>query len=131
MKNARTSTTSVVVLVVDDEPFVLSCVCSTLEHAGFQVLRAASAEEALRIGSERPEPVDLVVSDVLMPGLNGPGLAERFASMHAETQWLFMAGLPDHPEVLDRILRRGHAFLPKPFVPRTLVKKVQEVLGIV
>jgi hypothetical protein len=55
-------------------------------------------------------------------------LADRFTEIHPETECMFMAGLPDTPEVCDRIIRRGRAFLQKPFVPATLISKVQEVL---
>ena len=118
-----------VILVVDDEPFVLNIVSYVLENAGFTVLRASSAAEALASGSRYPDPIRLVLSDVIMPGLTGPSLADRFAQIHPETVFMFMAGLPDSPEVCDRILSRGRAFLPKPFVPRTLLEKVHEVLG--
>jgi DNA-binding NtrC family response regulator len=118
-----------VILVVDDEPFVLNIVSNILRNAGFEVLSAASADEALEIGRGYGQPIHLLLSDVIMPGLSGPSLADRFTEMHAETECMFMAGLPDTPEVCDRILRRGRAFLPKPFVPQTLVKKVHEVLA--
>ena len=117
------------ILVVDDEPFVLNIVCCVLENAGFTVLRAASAADALALASHHSESIHLVVSDVVMPGLSGPSLADRFAQIHPETDFIFMAGLPDSPEVCDRILSRGRAFLAKPFVPRTLLQKVREVLG--
>jgi len=119
-----------VILVVDDEPFVLNIVCCVLENAGFTVLRAASVAEALALAGRHSEPIHLLLSDVVMPGLSGPSLADRFAQVHAETEFMFMAGLPDSPEVCDRILSRGRAFLPKPFVPRTLLQKVHEVLGV-
>jgi len=99
-----------------------------LERAGFGVLRAASGDEALRIGAGTNDPIDLLLADVVMPGLSGPSLAERFTGIHPETQWLFMAGLPDQPEVSERIARGGHAFLPKPFLPDALIRKVREVL---
>ena len=118
-----------VILVVDDEPFVLNIVCCVLEHAGFTVLRASSAAEALAVGSRHPDPIRIVVSDVVMPGLSGPSLADSFAEVHPEAEFVFMAGLPDSPEVCDRILSRGRAFLAKPFVPRTLLAKINEVLG--
>ena len=118
-----------VILVVDDEPFVLNIVCHVLENAGFTVLRAGSGAEAMAVGSGHPDHIRLVLSDVIMPGLSGPSLAERFAYIHPETEFMFMAGLPDSPEICDRILSRGRAFLPKPFVPRTLLDKVREVLG--
>src|SRR5205807_1602454 len=118
-----------VILVVDDEPFVLNIVCYVLDNAGFTVLRASSAAEAMAVGSRHPEPIRLVLSDVVMPGLSGPSLAEGFTQIHPEAEFMFMAGLPDRPEVCDRILSCGRAFLPKPFVPRTLLDKVNEVLG--
>ncbi len=118
-----------VVLVVDDEPYVLSSVSQMLARAGFAVLRAASGNEALRVGLEHREPIHLLLADVLMPDMSGPSLADRFAVQHPETQRLFMAGLPDHPEVLEGIIACGYAFLPKPFFPRVLVDKVREVLG--
>jgi two-component system, cell cycle sensor histidine kinase and response regulator CckA len=118
-----------VILVVDDEPFVLKIVCSVLQNAGFTVLRAASANEALQVGIRHRAPIRLMLSDVIMPGLSGPALADRFSEIHPETECMFMAGLPDTPEVCERILNRGRAFLPKPFYPRALVEKVHQVLG--
>jgi DNA-binding NtrC family response regulator len=118
-----------VILVVDDEPFVLNIVCAVLRNAGFTVLRAASPEEAIAIGLRHREPIRLMLSDVVMPGMSGPLLAESFVEIHPETECMFMAGLPDTPEVCDRILSRGRAFLPKPFFPQTLVRKVEEVLA--
>ncbi len=118
-----------VVLVVDDEASVLSCVCNILVHAGFVVLRAGSPAEALRVGAETRSRIDLMISDVIMPGLSGPKLAEEFAQLHPEMQCLFMAGLPDQPEVVERIIARGKPFLPKPFFPGALINKVREVLS--
>jgi DNA-binding NtrC family response regulator len=114
---------------VDDEPFVLSAVSGILEHAGYEVLRARSAQEALIIAVRHSEPIHLLLCDVIMPGENGPSMADRFASLHPETPSLFMAGWPDGPEVVERILARGIPFLPKPFIPETLVSKVREVLS--
>lgn len=116
------------ILVVDDEPVVLNSVAGALQYFGFEVLRAASPEEAMRVGASRAHPIHLMICDVLMPGLGGAGLAEKFRDFHPETQCLFVAGLPDHPEVLERVLRRGYAFLAKPFLPRQLVAKVREML---
>lgn len=118
-----------IVLVVDDEPIVLKIVCSILEHAGFLVLQASSAKEALRIGSVHPDFINLLLCDVVMPGQSGPTVADQFIVMHPETLCLFMAGYPDNTEVVDRVLARGHAFLAKPFVPKTLLSKVREVLS--
>ena len=118
-----------VILVVDDEAFVLNIVSSILDNAGFTVFRASSATQALDIGKQYGGPIRLLLSDVIMPGLSGPCLADLFTVIHPETDCMFMAGLPDSPEICERILSRGIPFLPKPFFPRTLVSKVNEVLG--
>ncbi len=124
--NARDRT----VLVVDDEPLVLNAVSAMLAYTGFLVLRAGSPHDALRIGAYRQEPIHLMLADVLMPGLNGPGLADQFSRLHPETRYLFMAGFAQHPEVVERILRRGLDFIPKPFLPNELARRVSEVLAV-
>jgi two-component system, cell cycle sensor histidine kinase and response regulator CckA len=118
-----------VILVVDDEPMVLNIVAAILDSAGFTVLRAASPHEALQLARLHTAPIRLMLSDVVMPGLTGPTLAEAVAELHPETETLFMAGLPDTPEVCERVLARGLAFLPKPFTAKTLLAKVAEVLA--
>src|SRR5262252_2638694 len=116
------------ILVVDDEPLVLGSVGNILRHAGYEVLQSASPNEALQLAMQHDGPIDLLLADVIMPGLSGPSLAERFAALHPETRCMFMAGLPDTPEIINRILRRGKPFLAKPFFPKALVAKVSEVL---
>ncbi len=117
------------VVVVDDEPFVLNTLCSILARSGFRVLRAGSPEVALQLAAEEQSAIDLVLCDVIMPGMSGPDLTDRFLESHPEARCLFIAGFPDSPEVARRVLARGLAFLPKPFLPATLVAKVWEVLG--
>jgi DNA-binding NtrC family response regulator len=117
------------ILVVDDEPFVVSVVCRILQNAGFTVLSAISATHALAVAERFQGPIALMLSDVVMPGLSGPALAELFTLMRPETKCLFMAGFPDTPEVCDRILGPGHPFLPKPFDAQQLVAKVRDVLA--
>jgi DNA-binding NtrC family response regulator len=124
LQTARAAT----ILVVDDEPLVLSSVTSILRYAGYDVLKAASPSEALGLGLQHEEPIDLLLADVIMPGLSGPNLAEHFAVLHPEARYMFMAGLPDTPEIMERILSRGRPFLAKPFFPKTLIAKVGEVL---
>jgi len=116
------------VLVVDDEPMVLDIVCHILMSEGFDVLRANSPEEALRIGSRHPEPIRMLLCDVVLPRQSGPRVADQFALLHPETVCLFMAGYPESAEIFEHVLSRGRAFLAKPFSPKTLVGKVKEVL---
>jgi two-component system cell cycle sensor histidine kinase/response regulator CckA len=117
-----------VVLIVDDELPVLMTLCKILAHAGFAVLAAASPEEALRIAAERSGPIDLMLCDVAMPGMSGPQMALQFAILQPETRLMFMAGLPDGPEI-TAIVQQGTPFLPKPFRPDELVASIREVLA--
>jgi len=118
-----------VILVVDDEPFVLNSVSAVLEFAGFRVLRASSGPEALYLASRHTSPIDLLLTDVRMPGLSGPSLAGRFAAMHPEARCLYMAGLPNHPDLPERVRRDRYSLLAKPFTPRVLLETVQHVLA--
>jgi|SRR5579872_5615660 len=116
------------ILVVDDERVVLSALAAILTHAGYAVLCAGSPAEALEIARRQGQTIDLMVCDVVMPAQNGPSLADDFRLIHPETRYLFIAGLPDHPEVRERILPENRAFLAKPFMPRDLLSKVRHVL---
>ena len=116
------------ILVVDDEPFVLNAVCGILRHAGYEVLRAGTPAEALRIGYQHTGPIHLLLSDVILPEMSGPTMADRYREIHPESVPLFMAGMPDHPEVVGKILERGRAFLPKPFCANTLLDKIADAL---
>ena len=117
-----------VVLVVDDEPFVLSSVSAVLEFAGFEVLRAASGADALNLAVRHSAPIDLLLTDVRLPGPSGPLIAARFARFHPEARCLFMAGLPDHPDLPESVRHDRYGLLPKPFTPKTLLETVRHVL---
>jgi len=100
-----------------------------LTHARMVALGADSAEAALSLATLRKARIDLLLCDVILPGLSGPDLAQEFLQFHPESRCLFMAGLPDTPEISKKILARGLPFLPKPFLPTTLVQKIRDVLG--
>jgi two-component system cell cycle sensor histidine kinase/response regulator CckA len=123
----RAAGTETILLVEDDEPL---CVLSrrVLEAHGYTVLEAMNGEEALVLCDQHEGPIDLVATDVVMPGINGGMLVERLAVKRPALRVLFMSGYTD-----DDILRRGvvdprMAFLPKPFTPEALASKVREVL---
>jgi two-component system, cell cycle sensor histidine kinase and response regulator CckA len=118
-----------VILVVDDDPFVLDTVCAMLVHSGFAALGADSAKTALTLARLRSAPIHLLLSDVLLPGMSGPDMAQRFLELHPEARCLFMAGLPNSPEIAEKIFNRGLPFLPKPFLPAVLAEKVRRILG--
>ena len=117
------------VLVVDDHSLVLTTLVKTLVRAGFEVLSALSGEEALEIASHLHRPIDLLVCDVILPGMQGTELAYRLADVHPETRCLFISGMPDHPPISHAVAASGQALLPKPFLPQALVRKAREVLG--
>jgi DNA-binding NtrC family response regulator len=123
------SSHAAVILVVDDEESVLSLVRTMLWRAGFTVLEALGAEEALHVASEHAGPIHLLVSDILMPGTNGYALADQLTAMRPETKVLFMSGYRD--KVLVESTGRGPSNAPllrKPFTQHGLVSMVEELL---
>jgi two-component system, cell cycle sensor histidine kinase and response regulator CckA len=114
------------ILLVEDEPLVRQTTARLLRAMGYQVLEAAGAAEALRLALARPAPVDLLLTDVVMPGASGPDLAARLAAHHA-VPVLFMSGHTDVSLAEADVLERA-PFLAKPFSPDELGRKVREVL---
>jgi two-component system, cell cycle sensor histidine kinase and response regulator CckA len=119
--------TETIVLVEDDES-VRNLVRVMLESKGYDVLAAAGAEEAERLCAERPEGVDLLLSDVVMPGVNGRLLAERLAAITPSLRVLFMSGYSDEAVYRHGEISPDASFIEKPFTDRTLARKVREVL---
>jgi PAS domain S-box-containing protein len=116
------------ILLVEDEEVVRNFSRDVLTEAGYRVLAAENGEEALRLSAGYQNTIHLLLTDVVMPGMDGRHLAERIVSTHPTTKILFMSGYTD-----DEILRRGvsgHqvAFLQKPFSPDALRRKVRETL---
>jgi two-component system, cell cycle sensor histidine kinase and response regulator CckA len=119
---------SVIILVVDDEPAVLGFLTGTLSRTGYRVVQAESADQALRVCRDRGHSIDLILTDVVMPGLNGCELVEAIRGLGFEPRTLFMSGY--HRDVaLDSGIADTAQFIQKPFTPAQLVKKVKEVLG--
>lgn len=116
------------ILVVDDEPAVLSLLCGILCSRGYEVAGAESGEKALEAYSLNG-PFDLLLADVMMPGMDGPELARRLWEKDRGLRVLFIAGLADTPMIRSAILDRGLPLLPKPFLPRDLLARVEEVLN--
>ena len=90
------------VLLVEDEAMLRDLLHKMLASLGYRVLTASSSHEALEFASSRDGEIDLMVTDVVMPGIGGPELAERLAAIHPETRVLFVSGYTD-----DAVLRHG------------------------
>jgi PAS domain S-box-containing protein len=117
------------VLLVEDEEMVRNLAREILERNGYAVLVARNAAEALEMARTHAEPIDLMMTDMVMPGLGGRELAERIHAQHGEMKVLYVSGYTERGIVRDGALDAGSAFLQKPFTPDALVRKVQEVLG--
>src|SRR3989454_6292937 len=116
------------VLLVEDAAPVRSLARKGLESYGYQVLEAADGPAALELSARHPRGIDILVTDVVMPGMSGRELAERLAPARPGMRVLYTSGYTDDAMVHQGVLRSGVAFLQKPFVPETLARKVREVL---
>jgi len=115
------------ILVVDDEPVVLDTVRDCLSAHGYQVLRAASGDEALQVAQAHQGPIALALVDVIMPGMSGPEVAQRLHASRPEIKILFMSGFSTEVVVVHG-LDAGDPILVKPFSLDTLGRKVHEIL---
>jgi CheY-like chemotaxis protein len=118
---------SEVLLLVEDEDAVRKLARLMLEKVGYTVIEARHGKEGLSVCENRETPIDLLVTDVLMPGIGGRELAERAALLRPGLKILFMSGHTDDA-VLNLGILHGLPFLQKPFTMVQLVKKVREVL---
>jgi PAS domain S-box-containing protein len=116
------------ILLVEDEPAVRGLVHEALRLNGYNVLVARHGIEALLTGAKHMGPIHLLLTDVVMPQMSGPEVAEKLTAVRPEIKVLYMSGYPDHPVFSQSGVKRGTAFLQKPFTPNVLTQKVREVL---
>src|SRR5581483_4205350 len=114
------------ILVVEDAETIRKMVCAMLAHDGYKCLEASDGAEALEI-VERPQPIHLILTDVVMPRVGGAELARRIAQIRPEIRIIFMSGYSDDP-LLHRVERTPNNFLAKPFTASALMGKVRQVL---
>jgi two-component system, cell cycle sensor histidine kinase and response regulator CckA len=124
-----TSTATSTVLVVDDVPEIRSLLSTALTGEGYSVLVACDAMQARDICAQYPDPIHLLVTDVLMPGMNGPALAAYAQSIRPQIRVLYISAY-DQGLLMDRLnLDQGTPFLMKPFSPDELLRKIRDVLA--
>ena len=116
------------ILLVEDEDVVRGLARKILEHAGYNVLEANRGEEAVRLCLERAEPIDLLLTDVVMPETSGKEVADRLTKLFPGLRVLFMSGYTDEAIVHHGVLDSNVEFIQKPFTPAALARKVREVL---
>jgi signal transduction histidine kinase len=116
-------------LVVEDEPDVRRLARDVLEAQGYEVLRASNGQHALRVAREhKGSPIRLVITDVIMPLMGGKMMAEWLKMSHPDLKILFTSGYMDGAIAHLGVLETGVQFLPKPYTPATLTRKVREML---
>lgn len=116
------------ILLVEDDEMVRKLAQTILEGQGYTVLEARNANEALHIGQEHAGPIHLLLTDTIMPGLNGPELAERFLAGRPGTNVLFTSGYTDRTRAYTGRSQFERCFLQKPFTAATLTRKIREIL---
>ena len=116
------------VLLVEDEPLLCQMVARVLEGRGYTVLQASTGQEALRLAEEYPGEIRLLLTDVVMPQMSGPELAERLQASRPQLKVLYVSGYTENGIVHHGVLERGINFLPKPFTAMMLLAKIQKVL---
>src|SRR6266850_2439721 len=116
------------ILIAEDVPAVRAVTREMLNRYGYHVLEAADGEAAIRLAAKFGEHIHLLLTDVVMPNINGRDLAALFAKTRPTTNVLFMSGYTDDAIVRHGILEEGIAYLQKPFTPQSLARKVRGVL---
>jgi len=117
------------ILLVEDQAAILMLGEEELQEAGHEVLTASNGAAALKVAAAYPGTIDLLVTDVVMPGMSGPELAAHLERARPGLAVLYTSGYTDHALFQRGVVEEGTAFLPKPYQPSALVGKVAEMLS--
>jgi DNA-binding NtrC family response regulator len=117
------------ILLVEDEDTVRRFAKFALERHGYRVIEAASPDQALSLAADSGEPIALLLTDVVMPHLSGPELAERLKAMRPELPVLYMSGYPAGMVMQGAMLDSSVRLIPKPFTTSDLLAHIDDVLG--
>jgi PAS domain S-box-containing protein len=120
---------SATILIVEDEEDVRSFTREVLDSGGYRVLDAASGEAAMRVALGHREPIHLLLTDVVLHGMNGMQLSESYLRLHPESSVLFTSGYTDDLMAFRRVFQGSVAFVAKPYSPDALLNRVAEVLN--
>jgi len=116
------------ILVVEDEPALRELTCVLLEDAGYKVLESSGVEDALETAKDVQRRIDLLLTDIVMPRMDGRELANQMVALRPDLKVLYMSGYPDDIIVHRGVLAQGTVLVQKPFTKTTLLRKVRETL---
>ncbi|RJP34179.1 MAG: response regulator [Candidatus Omnitrophota bacterium] len=116
------------ILLVEDEKVVRTLILRTLKRCGYTVIEASYGSEALQLFERTQAPIQLLITDVIMPKMSGRELAKQLTALKPELKVLYMSGYTDNAIVHHGILDEGIDFIQKPFTPDAIVRKVREML---
>jgi DNA-binding NtrC family response regulator len=116
------------ILIVEDEENILQLIVLTLRKHGYKVLSATAPETALSLVAASPVKIDLLVTDIVMPGMNGKQLQEQLATNQPAMKSLFMSGYTSEVIAQHGDLEEGLNFLQKPFTIQSFLEKVRKIL---
>ena len=116
------------ILLVEDEPSILKVGISMLKELGYQVLAVGRSDEAVQLARTHIGEIHVLMTDVVMPEMNGRELADRIAAIRPDIKCLFMSGYTSNAIVHRGVLDEGVSFIQKPFSMKDLAAKVREVL---
>ena len=117
------------VLLVEDEESVRQLVRETLASRGYHVIEAENGQSGLALANAHAGSIDLIITDVVMPGMSGRELADQLVAKRPEIKVLYLSGYTEDTIVSEGTIESGKAFLQKPFTLHSLSRKVREVLG--
>ena len=117
------------ILVVDDEAEIRKLVGAMVSQAGYTILTADSGEHALVLYKNNKGPIDLLITDVIAPGMSGPMLADKLTELQPDLKVLYISGYDNTHVVQKYVVEKGHALLSKPFTVEEMKQKVREMLS--
>jgi len=117
------------ILVVDDEPEIRKLVGAMVSNFGYTVLTADSGEHALTLYKNNG-PLELLITDVIAPGMSGPMLADKLTELQPDLKVLYISGYDNTQVVQKYVVERGHRLLSKPFTVDELQATVRDLLGL-
>jgi CheY-like chemotaxis protein len=116
------------VLVVEDQEGVREFAARSLRERGFRVLQAADGWEALTVAARHPDPIDVLLTDVVLPGIDGKEVATRLRASRPKVRVIYTSGYDQELVAEHGVIQPGVAYLPKPFTAKELADKVREVM---